>query len=60
MNAGRYDYRLTRSSPCRRAGRRPGRAQGFALAPRFQYAGVAGHVARIDGGVVAGAFGDEG
>ncbi len=59
VNAGRYDYRLTRSSPCRRAGRRPGRAQGFALAPRFQYAGVTGHVARLDGGVVAGAFGDE-
>jgi hypothetical protein len=59
VNAGRYDYRLTRSSPCRRAGRRPGRAQGFALAPRFQYAGVAGGVARIDGGAVAGAFGDE-
>jgi hypothetical protein len=59
VNAGRYDYRLTRSSPCRRAGRRPGHAQGYALAPRFQYAGVTHHVARIDAGVVAGAFGDQ-
>ena len=59
VNAERYDYRLMRSSPCRRTGRRPRVAQGFALAPRFQYAGATGHVARIDGGVVAGAFGDE-
>jgi hypothetical protein len=56
-NAPRYDYRLTPSSPCRRAGRRPGSAHGFSLVPRFQYAGVAGHVRRTDGGVIAGAFG---
>jgi hypothetical protein len=57
VDAGRHDYRLSASSPCRRAGRRPGSAQGFSLAPRFQYAGVAGQVRRTDGGVIAGAFG---
>ncbi|MGZ4193378.1 MAG: hypothetical protein ACXVRW_13060 [Solirubrobacteraceae bacterium] len=55
--ARHYDYRLRDASPCRRAGRPPGRAQGFSLIPRFQYAGVAGQVRRVDGGVVAGAFG---
>jgi hypothetical protein len=53
----RYDYRLRASSSCRRVGRRPGRARGFSLVPRFQYAGVAGAVRRSDGGVIAGAFG---
>ncbi len=57
VDAGRSDYRLTASSPCRRAGRRPGSAQGFSLVPRFQYAGVARDVRRSDGGVIAGAFG---
>ncbi|MGH2893673.1 MAG: hypothetical protein ACRDPM_10480 [Solirubrobacteraceae bacterium] len=57
IDAGRYDYQLTASSPCRRVGRRPGSAQGFSLVPRFQYAGVAGQLRRSDGGVVAGAFG---
>ncbi len=53
----RYDYRLTAASPCRHAGRRPGSAQGFSLAPRFQYTGVAASVRRADGGTIAGAFG---
>jgi hypothetical protein len=53
----RYDYRLRASSPCRRSGRRPSRARGFSLVPRFQYAGVAGGERRSDGGVIAGAFG---
>jgi hypothetical protein len=57
VSARGYDYRLLPSSPCRRAGRRPGSAQGYPLAPRFQYAGVAGRVSRLDGGTVAGAFG---
>jgi len=57
VHAGRYDYRLKASSPCRRAGRRPGSAEGFSLVPRFQYAGVASRVRRLDGGTVAGAFG---
>lgn len=55
--AARYDYRLRATSPCRRAGRRPGSAQCFSLAPRFQYAGLTGHVPRTDGGITAGAFG---
>src|SRR6185312_10611660 len=29
VDARRYDYRLRSSSPCRRAGRRPGSAQGY-------------------------------
>ncbi len=57
VDARHYDYRLTASSPCRRVGRRPGSAHGFSLAPRFQYARVAGEVRRSDGGIVAGAFG---
>jgi hypothetical protein len=57
VNASRYDYRLRASSPCRRAGRRPGRAQGFSLVPSFQYENVAGQMRRIDGGVIAGALG---
>jgi hypothetical protein len=57
IGAARHDYRLRASSPCRHAGRRPGSAQGFSLAPRFQYAGGGGQVPRTDGGVVAGAFG---
>jgi hypothetical protein len=57
VNASVYDYRLTASSPCRRVGRRPGSAQGASLIPRYQYAGVAGHVPRSDGGAIAGAFG---
>jgi hypothetical protein len=32
-------------------------AQGFPLAPRFQYVPTAGHAARTDGGTIAGAFG---
>ena len=57
VNASRYDYTLRASSPCRRVGRPPGSAQGFSLVPRLQYAGVAGHVRRTDGGAIAGAFG---
>lgn len=57
VNAARYDYRLRASSPCRRAGRRPGSARGFSLVPRFQYAGVAQQARRTDGGTIAGAFG---
>jgi hypothetical protein len=57
VNARARDYRLRASSPCRRAGRRPRSAQGYPLAPRFQYAGVAGLSSRLDGGTVAGAFG---
>jgi hypothetical protein len=57
VDAAAYDYLLLGSSPCRRAGRGPGSAQGFSLVPRFQYAGVAGQVRRSDGGVIAGAFG---
>lgn len=53
----RYDYRLQASSPCRRAGRRPGRAQGQSLVPRFQYRNPAGQDRRADGGTIAGAFG---
>ena len=58
--AARYDYALRASSPCRHAGRRPGRAQGFSLVPRFQFAGVAGLARRTDGGTIAGAFGQTG
>ena len=57
VDARHYDYRLRASSPCRRAGSRPGSAQGFSLVPRDQYAGVAGQAGRTDGGVIAGAFG---
>jgi len=57
VNARAHDYRLRASSPCRRAGRRPGSAQGYPLAPRFQYAGGAGLSSRLDGGTVAGALG---
>jgi hypothetical protein len=57
LDPGRYDYRLAATSACRRVGVRPGRAQGFSLVPRFQYVHVAGHVLRMDGGTVAGAFG---
>jgi len=57
VSAARYDYRLTASSPCRRAGRRPGSARGLSLVPRFQYAGAGGLARRTDGGVIAGAFG---
>ncbi len=57
VNPSRYDYTLRASSPCRGVGRPPGSAQGFPLVPRFQYAGVAGHVRRTDSGAVAGAFG---
>jgi len=57
VDARRYDYRLRSSSPCRRAGRRPGSAQGYPLSPRFQYVDIAGRVSRLDGGTVAGAFG---
>ena len=41
VDASRYEHRLRASSPCRRAGRRPGSVQGFSLGPRFQYAGIA-------------------
>jgi hypothetical protein len=57
VDPARYDYALRASSSCRRAGRRPGRAQGFSLVPRFQYAGVAGQTRRTDDGTIAGAFG---
>jgi hypothetical protein len=57
INAARYDYRLRPSSPCRRAGRRPGSAQGYSLVAHFQYAGVTGLAPRLDGGTIAGAFG---
>jgi hypothetical protein len=57
VDAAHYDYTLRPSSPCRRAGRRPGRAQGFSLAPAFQYAGTAGLARRTDAGTIAGAFG---
>ncbi len=57
VDAARYDYSLKGSSPCRRAGVRPGSANGFSLVPRFQYVPVARHAARTDGGTVAGAFG---
>ncbi|HTU94734.1 MAG TPA: right-handed parallel beta-helix repeat-containing protein [Solirubrobacteraceae bacterium] len=57
VNAAGYDYVLRASSPCRRTGRRPGRAQGFSLIPRFQYAGVTGLARRTDDGTIAGAFG---
>jgi hypothetical protein len=57
LNRARYDYRLSAASPCRHTGVRPGSAQAFSLVPRFQYAPVAGHVTRTDGGTVAGAFG---
>jgi hypothetical protein len=56
----RYDYRLRASSPCLRAGRRPGAAQGYSLVPRFQYLYPAGHVRRTDRGSTAGAFGRSG
>jgi Right handed beta helix region len=57
VNARRYDYRLLAGSPCRRPVPPPGRAQGFSLAPTFQYSGVAALVRRTDRGTVAGAFG---
>jgi hypothetical protein len=57
VDARRYDSLLTPSSPCRRAGRRPGSAQGFSLVPSFQYADTARQVRRTDGGVISGAFG---
>jgi hypothetical protein len=57
VDAALYDYRLRAASPCRRAGRRPGSAQGFSLTPRSQYGGAAGLVRRSDGGTIAGAFG---
>ena len=42
VDPARYDYRLKASSPCRRTRRaRPGSAQGFSLAPRFQYVPIA-------------------
>ena len=52
-----YDYRLSPESPCRHVGVRPGLSAGFSLTPRFQFVPVAGHVARTDGGVIAGAYG---
>lgn len=57
VDASAYDYRLRPTSPCRRAGRRPGSAQRYLLAPRFQYVNVAARISRLDGGTVAGAFG---
>jgi hypothetical protein len=57
VDPARYDYRLSAGSRCRRVGSRRGAAQGFSLAPRFQYVPVAGHMRRTDGGVIAGAFG---
>jgi Right handed beta helix region len=54
----KYDYSLGATSPCRRAGVRPGSAQGFELAPRFQYVPVARYATRTDGGTIAGAFGN--
>jgi Right handed beta helix region len=53
----RYDYSLKPKSPCRRAGIRPGSANGFSLTPRFQYVQTATHATRTDGGTIAGAFG---
>ncbi len=53
----RYDYQLSATSPCRRAGVHPGSANGFSLSPRFQYVPTAGHTRRTDGGTIAGAFG---
>ena len=53
----RNDYQLEPTSLCRRTGVRPGSAQGFSLAPRFQYVQTASHTTRTDGGTVAGAFG---
>ena len=53
----RYDYSLKPSSPCRTVGVRPGSANGFSLAPRFQYVQTATHTTRTDGGAIAGAFG---
>ncbi len=57
VDATRYDYRLTPSSPCWRKGVHAGEAQGFSLAPRFQYVQTARHRTRTDGGTIAGAFG---
>jgi hypothetical protein len=58
VDAGRYDFRLTKSSRCRDAGIRPGSAKDFSLVPRFQYVPIAGHRVRADRGTIAGAFGD--
>lgn len=57
IDSARYDYRLRANSPCRHVGRRPGPADGYSLVPRFQYAPVARHVKRADGGKIAGAYG---
>jgi hypothetical protein len=57
VNPARYDYRLEAGSSCRRTGVHPGKAQGFSLAPRFQYVPTAGRTVRTDGGTTAGAFG---
>jgi Right handed beta helix region len=56
-NPAKYDYALKPSSPCRRTGVHPGKAQGFSLAPRFQYVPVASHTPRTDRGTIAGALG---
>jgi Right handed beta helix region len=58
VDVAHYDYRLNATSPCRRAGVRPGSADGYSLVPRFQYVQVAKHATRTDGGMIAGAFGD--
>jgi hypothetical protein len=57
IDPARYDYRLRRSSPCRGVGKRLGTANGYSLVPRFQYAHVASHTKRTDGGTIAGAYG---
>lgn len=57
VDPARYDYRLRADSPCRRVGTRLGLASGYSLVPRVQYAHVAGHVKRTDGGRIAGAYG---
>jgi len=57
VSPARYDYSLKATSPCRRTGVHPGKAQGFSLTPRFQYVPTAGHTQRTDGGTTAGAFG---
>ncbi|HUA05914.1 MAG TPA: right-handed parallel beta-helix repeat-containing protein [Solirubrobacteraceae bacterium] len=53
----RYDYSLKATSSCRRIGVHPGKAQGFALTPRFQYVPTADHTTRTDAGTTPGAFG---
>jgi hypothetical protein len=57
VNAAKYDYALKPTSRCRHTGIRPGSANGFSLVPRFQYAPIARHEDRTDGGTIAGAFG---